>query len=516
MSEFTQAKLSIPNSSSVEELITANIRSNPVNLQEGENGRLGYKTTGSKCLDMFSTLSRGSASDKVIEMFIAAYNENQEIALKIMMNYRDRDAKQEKDIPREMMKVLKRKCPATYMANLLHFVDNGYLKDLCELALDTREVNNISNGIEAKIFAALLSADKEAFDKNEPLSLAGKWAPRQQGKHSFLANQIANNLPNTDGKTLKQMLKIYRKEYCSPLNARLNTFEVNMSSKDYEKIKIEQIPATALKKTKKALLTRMPEKYAEYLNRCRTGQVKMKVTGVQPHELKSSIMAGDESSEIALNEIIRKLRETGLFENTLPVCDVSGSMSGIPMEVSVSLGFIVSQLQNDEFRNKVITFSHDPQLVELVGETTAKKLMSLHNVPWGMNTDFIKVFKMLLENAKQNKINEEKMVKKIIVFTDMQFDQATNGKHYRTAHDEIKQMYEKEGFTLPQIVYWNLRDSIVSMPVDMNTPGVALMNGFSSNMLRVFMGEEEMTPYDVMMKSIDKYAVAALGEQITV
>ena len=503
----------LPNSSCVSDLINANLQIESIFMREGENGRLGYKTTGSRCLDLFSVLSRGSSDDKVAKMFKNAYEENQQVALKIMMNYRDKNGKQEKDIPRTMMKVLKDNCPSTYMANLLLFVENGYLKDL--LVLGEGTTKNIADGIEAKVFAALLKADMEALKKNEPISLAGKWAPRQQSKYADMALEIASHLTSAHDVNTKR--KIYRKKYCSPLNAKLNTLEVNLSAKDYDAIHMEHIPATALKKTKKALEKNMPEKYAAFLNDCKDGKVTMKTTGIQPHELGDEIMRGDATAEIQLGEIVKKLKETGMFQDTLPLCDVSGSMSGVPMQVSVMLGYIVSQLQNGVFKDKVITFSKDPQLVKLTGATTADKLRSLKNIPWGMNTDFIKAFEMLLKMAKTNRIREENMVKRILVFTDMQFDVAdrssTNQK-YETAHDEIARMYHAEGFELPQIIYWNLRDSIVSVPVQSGTPGVALMNGFSSEMLKIFMETGEITPYDIMMRAVDKYKVVALGEKM--
>ena len=72
MSAFIQTpKSSIPNSTSVEELIIENIINNQANIQLGENGRVGYKTTGSSCLDMFTILSRGSESEKIIKTFKA-------------------------------------------------------------------------------------------------------------------------------------------------------------------------------------------------------------------------------------------------------------------------------------------------------------------------------------------------------------------------------------------------------------------------------------------------------------
>jgi hypothetical protein len=485
---------------------------------EGENGRYAYTTTGNKNLDFFSKLARTSTKDEITRYFTAAYNEDKVTALQILMNYRDRNGKQEKNIGRVIMAFMKEHCPYTYMVNLLIFIENGYIKDLSELNLMTQNIENMTNQlneIEADIYSKLLVADRTAFDGNEQISLAAKWAPRQQSKYDKLAKMIARKLPEMEDKNTKQQLKEYRKFYLSPLNQKLNTLERNMTSKDYEKITIEHVPATALKKSKKAIERNMPEKYQEYLTKCRSGEVKMKTTGIQPHELVREIEANNEASELQLNEIIRKLRESGIFENTLPVSDVSGSMSGVPMEVSVALGYVLSQLQNDEFKDKLITFSTNPQLHQLQGTTTKEKLNSIRRMDWAGGTDFIKVFEMLLADAKTRHITEAQMVKKIIVFTDMEFNSASGGaKKYETAFEEIKAMYESEGLTLPQIIFWNLRASTTSFPVRQDTPGVALMNGFSSEMLKIFMDDGEITPIEIMKKAISKYNVINLNEEI--
>lgn len=505
----------IPNSRAVSAILDEQVseQKTMLNIQLGENGMPGYNTTGNSCLDLFSLLSRGSPEEKIVNLFKNAYLENQELALKIMMNYRDRDGKQEKDISRTMMKYLKQTCPATYIANLLNFIEMGYLKDLIILGEQT---NHSLDDIEAKVFANLLRADVEALKKNEPISLAGKWAPREKSKFDVMAEKIAfffQDCPLKKSDT--QRKKIYRK-HCSALNAKLNTLERNLSSKNYDAIKIEAIPATALKKTKKALEQHMPEKYKDFLQKCQDGKIAVKTQGIQPHELGNAIEQNDPMAEVQLNEIVRKLKESGVFQDTLPLCDVSGSMSGVPMQVSVMMGYIVSQLQNNMFKDKVITFSQNPTLVSIVGSTTAEKLKCLERIDWGMNTDFIKAFEMILEMAKKSALSNESMVKQIIVFTDMQFDQASTCKteQYATAHQHLVQMYAQEGYSIPKIIYWNLRDATVSVPVKSNVPGVALMNGFSSEMLKIFMESGEITPYDIMLKAVDKYEVVALGEKM--
>lgn len=51
--------------------------------------------------------------------------------------------------------------------------------------------------------------------------------------------------------------------------------------------------------------------------------------------------------------------------------------------------------------------------------------------------------------------------------------------------------YEAAGYTLPQVVFWNLAASRIpgqkSTPVQVNEKGVALVSGFSGQLLKLFM-----------------------------
>ncbi|KAL0955544.1 hypothetical protein HGRIS_001781 [Hohenbuehelia grisea] len=76
----------------------------------------------------------------------------------------------------------------------------------------------------------------------------------------------------------------------------------------------------------------------------------------------------------------------------------------------------------------------------------------------------------------------------------MQFDQgagtSANPANWATNHDAVKAAYHAAGYDVPQIVYWNL-SNFGTTPVTAETEGVALMDGFSPAMLKVFMGEEK-------------------------
>ncbi|KAG8926099.1 hypothetical protein FRC01_009331 [Tulasnella sp. 417] len=113
---------------------------------------------------------------------------------------------------------------------------------------------------------------------------------------------------------------------------------------------------------------------------------------------------------------------------------------------------------------------------------------------WGMNTDFDAVFtKLILPMAVRNKIPKEEMVKKLFVFSDMQFDEARSNSEWETNHQNITRVFGEAGYEVPEIVYWNLQGEVGAKPVTKDTPGVAMLSGFSGNMLKLFMeGADEL------------------------
>ena len=92
------------------------------------------------------------------------------------------------------------------------------------------------------------------------------------------------------------------------------------------------------------------------------------------------------------------------------------------MEVAIALGLIVSELTDEPFKNKLITFSAEPRLHTVEGATLKERVANVSLMDWGGNTDLLAVFKLLLENAKANL--GAQMIEKLFVFSDMQFGEA--------------------------------------------------------------------------------------------
>jgi hypothetical protein len=259
--------------------------------------------------------------------------------------------------------------------------------------------------------------------------------------------------------------------------------------------------------------------------------------------------------------LVDNLKKSGTLDNSMAVCDVSGSMGHIldsnmsgnydhvsPILPAVALSLVLSQVSAEPWANSFITFSERPEIVKI--DRTAglvETAKSMVTAAWDMNTDFNAVFtKLILPMAKEHKLPKEAMIKRLFVFSDMEFDESggnvTNSGGtvgWTTEHEKIVKEFEAAGYDCPDIVYWNLQGARGAKPVQADWEGVAVMSGFSSNMLKTFMdkggleeeGEEEieiieqiegdevvikkkekkkMTPEDIMKKALNKPSYATL------
>jgi hypothetical protein len=198
--------------------------------------------------------------------------------------------------------------------------------------------------------------------------------------------------------------------------------------------------------------------------------------------------------------------------NGLVVADVSGSMEGEPMAVAISLAmYIAERNESKVWKNKFITFSEEPKLQEIVGNTIGNRISNLFQASWGYNTDLIKVFKVILSAAVGNKVKPDDMPQTLIIVSDMQFDQACHSNK-RTNFEQIKKLYNQSGYELPQIVFWNVRSS-ANVPIKYDDNGTCLVSGCSPSNLRTVLGEN-INPIDVMMETVYSNRYNPIGEVI--
>jgi|SaaInlStandDraft_7_1057024.scaffolds.fasta_scaffold00586_10 hypothetical protein len=490
-----------------------------------ENGAKAYETTGEYNLDLFTNIIRGINDKLLLEFIQKAWIENPKTFLKIMRHTRDcRTGKGERDVFYRMALWLRENDFETYILNIGTMVsEDGYFKDLINIAKYLRE-KNIEYKYELRLLAQFLVEDILKFKKNnKDISLCAKWCPTFNDsldkKYNFTKQFVTilfTDLNFNEEWIIKryQILNLYknrymesyRKEILKPLRKHLNIVENLMSSRNFNNILFQSVPAKAMLNYRKAFIKQVPNKYNEYLSNLIKGEVKVNISGLMPHELVSKVyIENDILIEQQFKELVKKYKDSGTLQRTLSIVDVSGSMSGIPMKVAIAMGLFTSLIpdENDQFYKKIITFSENPQFHKVKGETLHQMVNNIKHIEWGMSTNIEKVFRLILDSGKMFNLTQEQMPLKIIIYTDMEFNQATRND---TNYEIIKQLYEENGYQLPKIIFWNLRASSKAFPIKGSTPNTALLSGYSAELLKGIM-EDIINPIQIMNKILEKYIV---------
>ncbi|RCV22116.1 LOW QUALITY PROTEIN: hypothetical protein SETIT_4G194700v2 [Setaria italica] len=373
----------------------------------------------------------------------------------------------------------------------------------------------------ADLFAKLLAEDmqKLADGKANELSLAAKWCPSLGScydRSTLMCEAIARRLfPKGSAPDLSEDLEdeyyAYRvrdrlQKAVAPLRRALEVPEIFVSAKAWGDVVYKRVASVAMKNYKDLFLKHDAERFGLYLADVKSGKVKIAAGALLPHEIVESV--GDEVAALQWERMVSDLRGLGKLNNCIAVCDVSDSMHGQPMDVCVALGLLISELCEEPWHHRVITFTAQPQIHRVTGDTLWEKTDFIRQMKWGYNTNFQAVFDKLLSVAVAGKLPPERMVKKVFVFSDMEFDQASSNP-WETDYEAITRKFTKAGYgeAIPDIVFWNLRDSR-SVPVTSEQKGVALVSGYSKNMIKLFLDGEEVvpdkipTPREVMDKAI--------------
>ncbi|PON91821.1 hypothetical protein TorRG33x02_124190 [Trema orientale] len=358
-----------------------------------------------------------------------------------------------------------------------------------------------------------LNSSKDMEEEHEKkkmmfnISLAAKWCPSLDSsfdRSTLLCERIAR-------KIVRDRL---RKQVLVPLRKALELPEVYIGANQWYAIPYNRVASVAMKMYKDKFLERDRIRFLRYLGDVKEGKSKIAAGALLPHDIIRSLEKeeycsnGDQVAELQWKRMVEDLSKRGKLNNCLAICDVSGSMIGTPMDVSVALGLLVSELSEEPWKGKLITFSQNPELHIIRGNDLQSKTEFVRNMEWGMNTDFQKVFDLILQVAVNGNLKEEDMIKRVFVFSDMEFDQASLNS-WETDYEVITRKFSANGYgkVVPEIVFWNLRDSR-STPVMGTQKGVALVSGFSKNLMRLFLDDSgEIDPERVMEAAIsgDEY-----------
>ena len=450
------------------------------NVTLTENGMVTNPTTLNKCVDLFFSIGamRGKSQDKVVSLFNEAYNENPLVASKLLFWSRDvRSGAGERQIFRDIITHLVTTSPQTVRNNIGLIPEFGRWDDVLVL---------VGTELEDDMFILI----KDSLTNGD--ALCAKWMPRK--------GDVANRL--------RKLFRFTPKEYRKMLVNLTNVVESKMCAKDWESIDYSKLPSLASSRYQKSFVKNDTERYDEYKKALIDGTAKVNAGAVYPYDIIKSINQGGDTivSEKQWESLPNWMEDSN--ERILPVVDVSGSMCCPAggndnlscMDVAISLGMYISERNEGNFKDAFVTFSNNPQLQYLTGGLK-ERLNKLRRSDWGMSTDLEAVFNLILNQAKTYNIPQDKMPTKIMILSDMQFNQATRSD--LGSQSMIESMYEVAGYKKPDIIYWNLNASGDNFPVEFDKDGTALVSGFSPSILKPLLSGKNMTPESIMMETVN-------------
>jgi hypothetical protein len=455
-----------------------------------ENGALTNSTTLNSVLDLFfkAGASRNLSEQDIINMLVKSWEEDKLLTLKLIFWAGDiRKGAGERRFFRIALDWLNRNHTEVLASNVLNVPFYNRYDSLFNLA-------------DGMLEDFVLNHIKEQLDKGN--ALVAKWMPRKTQLNNFAS-------------TFRKYFKLTPKQYRKLITKFNNVVETKMCNKEWDKIEYSKVPSVAFSRHKKSFSRNDEVRFGEFLSNVKKGKEKVNAGAIFPHDVIKDVyenhlsdnnwydgevelsQTDKDAVEVQWNALPNYLEGTG--EKILPVCDVSGSMEGLPILISIALGLYLSERNTSEFKDAIITFSEHPQLEYLKGNVI-ERIQQLSDVDWGMSTNFQAVFDMILTKAKENKLDQSDMPTKVLVISDMEFNEAENGN---TNFDEIKRKYEEAGYTLPQLVFWNVDSrKVKNFPVSFNEKNVGLISGASPSIIKSILGGD-IDPMKIMLNTLN-------------
>jgi hypothetical protein len=336
------------------------------------------------------------------------------------------------------------------------------------------------------------------------------------------------------------------RKICSGLNRELDTVQIKQCGKVWASIDHSRTTSMTNSRQKKAFLnvTKAGKQRSEeddrvvcaenYKNRIKAAtsgegpEIKGKRVGLDDFAKEAMKLNAQsdghfatysESTQLEKDALNSQWRDnsklTGALGEMVAVVDTSGSMTGAgAIYPALSLGIRVAE--KSKLGKRVITFSADPSWHNLEGiNNYTDCVRELQKASWGMTTNFLKMFDMILNAIIEKNLSPAEAKGFILaIFSDMQFDSAGGG-NMDTIYEVMTKKYADAGqrlhgepFELPHLLFWNMSPGN-GFPVMSNFKNTTFVSGYNPSQLNLFCEKgldflSTMTPWSMLVQSIDK------------
>uniref|UniRef100_A0A6C0EJU1 TROVE domain containing protein n=1 Tax=viral metagenome TaxID=1070528 RepID=A0A6C0EJU1_9ZZZZ len=355
------------------------------------------------------------------------------------------------------------------------------------------------------LVASQLSSDVANMTDGKPVSLCAKWTPTERDSldRKFGVFKTLARALHTSPRNLRQM-------YNTPLREYLRVVEGFMCSGRWDTIDYNKVPSQCMRRLKKSFEKHDSERFAAWRAELQHPETSAKVNAgaMHPHELIREVRTknfADPVTEAQYNVIRDQVRQAGSLKDCVAVVDTSSSMecmNSVPLDVAVTMGLLISDAVQGDFHGHVITFNNVPKFTVVPDGGLYDRWSTIRRMEWGGSTNLEGTFNLILQRGKECKLTDEDMPKRLFIISDMQFNHV-EGYGNVTNMERINEMYQKEGYTRPQIVFWNVNGSSTDFPVTVDENGTAMISGFSPSILKSLLSGDEFSTESVLRKALD-------------
>ena len=478
------------------------------NMMLTENGAVVYSSIGSEMVDFeFSVNSlRNKSKEEIYDKIKKAYAENPELTTKMIFQIGDvREGKGERHIFDACLDFLANEHPKI-LRELLPLIPE-YTRWDHAIRLATNK-NPMIAKTARKFVADQIAEDKKNLANGKSISLCAKWMPSIQSKKQE-DRKLALKMESVLGLDHQGYRKLL-----SQLREKLNIIEKKLSQKKVEEIDFSKMSSKQMLKYSDKMKEVRGEDFDKYLDKVASGEETLNAGVLTPadvvHKYTSndswyrSIKVYDKAIEAMWDNLKDTIKDSA---DTIVVRDGSGSMTTAVsrkskmscLEVATALSVYCAERMNGDLKDKFITFSSKPEIVDMSHLSTLHDKLELcyqHNDC--SNTNLEKTFDLLLNTLKNGHIPQEEAPKNILILSDMEFDEATasrygdygNHDRFKPLFDSIREKWDEAGYKIPTLVFWQLNVERAPVPEVDNELGIVYVSGYTTDNLDMVLSGE--------------------------
>ena len=462
--------------------------------KETENGALAYTTTDSKMLDFFAAIGGMRERDEkdIISLYLAARNEDKELADKVILYSRDiRGGLGERRIGKILLKTLANIDPQKVIRNFQLFIDMGRFDDL--YCLEGTQVEDEM----WKFMKETILTDYSKAKEGKPISLAAKWM-----KSINTSSKESRRLAKKFCSISHMSEKAYRK-ILSALRSYTNVVETKMSANEWNTINYETVPSVAMKRYTCAFNRRDSERFTDFKTAVTKGEAKINATTLYPYDLIHDLIY-DGSTDRAIIEAQWKALPNYFKEGRNVVCcaDVSGSMTGMPMAASIGLAMYCAAHNTGDYHGYFLTFTDIPRFFKLDENESLEKNVEKVSEEVGYNTNLDGMLEAVFDMA----VKAQESPEALLIISDCEIDRFNyDPRNYEDIVEKWTKQYKENGLVMPKLIFWNVSARQNTFLSKHTNPYVSFVSGCSASTFSNLTQLIDLSAYEAMRAILDKY-----------